>query len=347
MKLKKTTICAIPKCYAVLGLMSGNEPWLVYAGEASGSIQAFHGPDMNLRVPICEGGGGTMSLVPIADKEGWFFASRGFYSMVDCKDSEIDIIRYQDGQFHLEKVADIPYLHRFGLVTGKDGTSYLVAASLHGFKADKQDWSHPGRVYYAALPDDLERPFSLDFVQLEGEYHINHGFCTGKRDGISMAFTAASEGVFGWIPPAKKGEEWKRLHLINEPISDIAVTDLDGDGCAEIAALLPFHGDQCCVYREINGKYQQIYRHPVHNDFYHTVISATLGGQPYFVIGARAGEGELFFLCMDDGQVVPQSVERKIGACNADVFKTDAATYLLVASRYEKQENAVFYKIEL
>ena len=345
MEMKKTILCDIAKCYAVLGLMIGGEPYLIYAGEADGSIRAFHGPDFQICQLISEGGGGTMSLVPIPDREGWFFASRGFYSMVDCGESEIDLVRFDGSSFTLEKIASLPYLHRFGMIAGADGTRYLVAATLHGFKKDKEDWSHPGHISYGVLPDDLSGSFQVEMTQLPGDYHIHHGFCIGTQAGKPAAYTSCQEGVLRIFPPALRGGEWTVENILPQPVSDIAVCDIDGDGQEELAALMPFHGDQCRVYRWADGGYREIYRHPDGNDFYHTVIAGTLAGKPAFIIGARKGRGELFTLSWEEGRLACHTIENGIGPCNGAVLHAPGTDYLLVASRYGSLQQAVYYTL--
>ncbi len=341
--INKTVLCDIPKCYTALGLIINGSPALIYAGEGDGSIQALRGSGFQERQLISSGGGGTMSLVPIPDQEGWFFASRGFYSMVDCQDSEIDIVRFDGSLFVLKKIASLPYLHRFGMIAGADGTRYLVAATLHSHKDDKEDWSHPGHLYYGVLPSSLAEPFHVQMVMLPGDYYIHHGFYVGSGSHSPAVYTSSREGVFKITPPNVPGGAWQIDHLIQEAVSDIAVLDIDGDGKDEIAALLPFHGDQCKVYRDIGGTYAEIYRHPPGNDFYHTAISATLSGRPVFLIGARKGDGELFLLSWEGGQVSCRSLDREIGPCSGAVLNTPDADYLLIASRYGSLQQAVCY----
>ena len=203
----KKILAEIEKCYACLGKTVNGEPCLFFAGEGDGSVHAFLGESFERHETIWQGGGGTMGIVAIPGHDEWTLVSRGFYSMVDCGESTIEIVRYAGGRFTHEPIASLPYLHRFGALKAQDGTLYLVAASLHSGKADKADWSKPGHLYWAQLPDNMEKPFHVDFQPFEGEYYQNHGFCTACVGGIGAAYTSSREACLQSSP----GKPWRRL----------------------------------------------------------------------------------------------------------------------------------------
>lgn len=336
MDFEKTILAEIEKCYAVSGLTIEGKPVLIYAGEGNGSIHIFQGESFSRHQVLTEGRGGTMSIVPFAEKEGWFFESRGFYSMVDSEDSVIELVRYRNGEFEQPvAVASLAYLHRFGIVESAVGKKYIVAASLHSFKEAKEDWSHPGHIYYAELPEDLEQGFSLELIRLPGEYYMNHGFCTGVISGRMAAFTTSREGVFAWFPPEAEGGAWRCEQLLDFPVSDIAVQDIDGDGEEELAVLFPFHGDQCKVYHKSNEGYVEMYASPEENDFYHAIISATIGDKKVFVGGARKGVMDLFILGFDEasGCVSLQQVDVGVGPSNVAALNLPNEDLILSANR--------------
>lgn len=334
MEFRKASLGEIEKCYAVSALTIKDEPVLIYAGEGSGSIHIFRGDGFAQHQVLTQGNGGTMSIVPFPEREGWFFVSRGFYSMVDSGDSVIELVRYHQGEFQQPAVvARLAYLHRFGLVTGADGSRYLVAASLHSFKENKEDWSHPGHVYYAVLPEDLSRDFTLELTRLPGEYFMNHGFCTGTLHGRAAAFTTSQEGAFAWFPPEKQGGAWQREQLLDFPVSDIAVQDIDGDGEQELAVLLPFHGDRCKVYHKAGAGYEEIYASPEENDFYHAIAAAEIGGQKVFIGGARKGVMDLFLLTWQRGAVALEQIDAGVGPSNVAALNLPGEDLILSANR--------------
>lgn len=333
MHYSKKRLAEIEKCYAATGMMIQDEPWLFFAGEGNGSLQAFHGDEFERRVQIWTGGGGTMSVVPLQEEPPILLASRGFYSMVEAQSSTIEIIRYADGAFSHQTIARLPYLHRFDVLTAADGVKYILAATIASFKENKEDWSHPGHLYWAKLPTDLSVPFEVSLTMLPGDYYINHGFCIAQS--AELAYTASREGIFSVKPPQEIGGEWQITKLLDEPVSDIAVCDIDADGEPEIAAILPFHGNVFKVYRKQGEKLEAMYEHPDENDFYHTVISGHINGQPVYVGGARKLSANLFVLTWDNQSqtLSSQEIDRGGGPSNAYLFNAPGQDLLLSANR--------------
>lgn len=335
LSFEKKSLGSIEKCYAVLGMEISGKSCLLFGGEGNGSLRAYHGDGFSICDIIWEGGGGTMSIVPLPGREGWALASRGFYSMVESEDSTIEILRFRDGAFSHEPIARLPYLHRFDSLLAPDGTRYLFAATLHGGKTDKEDWSAPGHLYAGIMPKNPEVSFHVPLTQLPGAFFINHGFCKGEWAGREAAFTASREGASVWLPPLSQGEAWRVEQLLDIPVSDIAVADVDGDGEMEIAALLPFHGNECKIFRRENGAYREVYAYPVENDFYHAIISGRLNNELLFVGGARKLAADLFLVRWDDRRKTyfPQQLEKGGGPSNLSILNAPGEDLLLSANR--------------
>ncbi|MBQ1377536.1 MAG: hypothetical protein IIY77_06165, partial [Lachnospiraceae bacterium] len=79
----KITLDKMDNCYAVLGLPTEDGPVLLFGAEGEGLLISYSGPGFSVRETVWEGGGGTMSIVPVPGKDGWALASRGFYTMAD------------------------------------------------------------------------------------------------------------------------------------------------------------------------------------------------------------------------------------------------------------------------
>ena len=332
---EKLNLGQIEKCYSTLGLEIGGKPYLFFGGEGNGSMRVFSGEKFEHCDLIWEGGGGTMSIVPLPGHEGWVLASRGFTSMVDSAGSTIEIIRHKDGVFSFESIATLDYLHRFDTLLAPDGTRYIIAASLHGGKVDKNDWSKPGHLHVGAMPEDVDASFTVELNQLPGDFYMNHGFCKGKWQGRDAAFIASKEGVFVVLPPEKPEGDWCAEQLLDFPVSDIAVADVDGDGEQEIAALLPFHGDQFKIYRKENDGYKEVYSHPTANDFYHAVISGRIRDELMFMVGSRKGAAELCLVRWDAKAkaFASQQLEAGPGPSNLALLNSSAGDLLLSANR--------------
>ena len=86
----------------------------------------------------------------------------------------------RDGEWKFKDVVSIPYVHRFGIFHA-NGINYLIAATVATSKKEKNDWSVPGRIYVAELPEDPSKGVELEIL-VDGLYR-NHGFWQTKKGG--------------------------------------------------------------------------------------------------------------------------------------------------------------------
>lgn len=88
----------------------------------------------------------------------------------------------------------LPHVHRFDILT-RNGIHYLIACTLKSGHAYKNDWSSPGKIYGAVLPDNLE-DFQEGMLQMEvlkDGLLKNHGFCKLQKKDTEAALTASDE----------------------------------------------------------------------------------------------------------------------------------------------------------
>lgn len=337
MEFKKQFIDDIFKCYSVNSLNIDGKTQLVFAGEGPGVLNVYSGDDFKTKKTLWDKEdecGGTMSVVTVADRKDCFFVSKGFFSMVDSDTSAIYILRHKDGEFIEEKVVEIPFLHRFDILTvGKK--RFIVAASLHGGKVDKEDWSKPGKVYVAEIPFDLDAPMATELTVIAENLTMNHGFNKGPWKGAEAAFIATKSGVMAVVPPQNTSEAWSTEKIFDFPVSDVAAIDLDGDGEVEFAIMSPFHGSEFDVYKKIDGKYQSVLKYDKAQDFYHAINANTLNGVPTFVIGARKDPMDLFIVQFDKeaGVFKTELIETGVGAANARIIHTEKGDIIMSANR--------------
>ncbi|WP_432664451.1 hypothetical protein R9X47_28485 [Wukongibacter baidiensis] len=347
MKFKKRFLKDIFKCYAVSSVKIDGKTNLIFAGEGKDAgLYVFSGNDFEDVTMVWENSGGTMSICPIPKKDGYFLASKGFVSMVEAKDSHVVIVRHNDGEFRYSKIADLPYLHRFDMITGKDGISYFIGATIAEHKSSKEDWSHPGKLYVGEFPENLDEDFELNLNVIKEQLTINHGYCRGEYDGFEAGYIGSREGIFVAIPPEKKGWSWRIEKLLDIPTSDMAVIDIDGDGEMEIAVISPFHGDEFKIYKRIDGEYKAVYQYPVYQDFYHTVLSCTLKGKTYFLGGARRNRMQLFAITYDkeSNKFISEVIDEGVGPSNAYVVYEKDREIILSANR--QIGHATIYYVE-
>lgn len=334
MEFKKQVIDDIFKCYAVNGLTIAGELHLVFAGEGPGICNLYSGSDLKEKKTLWEGGGGTMSIVTVPDYAGYFFASKGFYSMVDAETSGVYLIRYKDGEFAEERILDLPHLHRFDVLRIGD-RRFFIGAALHSGKESKEDWSNPGKLFVAELPMDLDGEINVELTLLKEGLTKNHGFNKGTWNGKEVTFIASDEGVFAVMPPQGSSHDWAIEQLFDFPVSDVAAIDLDGDGEVEFALLSPFHGNQFDVYKKVDGVYKSVFTYHKQLDFYHAIYADTFNGVPSFVIGARKEDMDLFLVQYDKEQKQVRShlIDTMVGSSNARIIHTSNGDIIMSANR--------------
>lgn len=337
MELKKTVIDDIFKCYSCNAIKVDGKTQLIFAGEGPGVLNVYSGDDFTEKKTLWDADskcGGTMSVVTVPGHEDYFFVSKGFFSMVDGHTSAIYLVRYQEGEFVEEKVAEIPFLHRFDVITIEE-KRFLVAASLHSGKVDKADWSKPGKVYVADLPYNLSQPLNVELTVLVEGLTKNHGFNKGQWNGEEVAFVASESGVLAIVPPQQGRSLWKTEEIFDFPVSDVAAIDLDGDGEVEFALLSPFHGSEFDLYKKVDGVYKSVFKYEKAQDFYHAINADTFNGVPTFVIGARKDPMDVFMVQYDKeaGEFKSILVDSQVGPANARIIHTEQGDILMSSNR--------------
>lgn len=345
--MRKQVIDTVSKCYSVNALNMGKERWLLFAGEGDGSLQAYHGENFREKEVLWDesaGLGGIMSICTVPEKEGWFFVSTGFFTMIQSESSSIYLVRRRDGKFEKEKVCDIPYLHRFDVFV-ENGHRYLLACTLHEGKKEKDDWSTAGKILTAELPMDLEKSVETrPRVLMEGLFQ-NHGF--NRLPGKGIVLIACREGVYQVNAPSGKGAEWNIEKLFDFPASDVCAFDLDGDGELEYGIISPFHGNRFCIYKRTATGIRKLYEHEKPLNFYHAIYADILNGRPVFVIGARKEDMDLYQVFWDEStqKLVSELIETGAGSSNVRIVHTGDKDFIMSANR-QKNEAAIYMETE-
>ncbi|MFV0439099.1 MAG: hypothetical protein ACK5PS_17090 [Desulfopila sp.] len=345
MQFQKQRLGEIFKCYSVNALQTEGATKLLFAGEGPGCGRLYCGPDYREAHTCWDGGGGTMTMVAVEDRPGLFFLSKGFYSMVDCGNSAIYLASWHNGTYTEQHVVDLPYLHRFDVIT-VEGRRFLLGAALHSGKKDKEDWSTPGRLVVAELPFALDGGFAVQLQEIAANIFRNHGFNRGRWHGKQAVFVSGDSGVMAVLPPQHGNSEWQIEPIFSFPVSDVAGIDLDGDGETEFALLSPFHGDRFEVLKKRAQEYRSIFNYSKPLDFYHAVYADTFNGVPSFVIGARKNDMDLFLVQYDHRaqKCVSHLIDTGVGSSNARIVHTSDGDLIMSANR-QIDEAAIYRAI--
>jgi hypothetical protein len=340
MQIEKLVLDTIERCYAASSLTVDGRLYAVLASESiDGPCYAYTGERFTEKEVIWEKAGGTMSLIQIPGSNGEFIAVQRFFPGFQSAEAKLVWGRRNGGAWEVKDLAPLPYLHRFDLFPAEDGI-YVLAATLCGSKKDREDWSDPGKVYAGRLPQRPED--GLTFTPISGPHIKNHGYCRGLWEGESAGFITSEEGIFVATPPKQREETWKIRQILQRPVGDVAVCDIDGDGTDELITIEPFHGDKFLVNKKRGGAYETVYRYPGEIQFAHAVAGCTIRGRPAVVGGIRRKNCELFILqyATEKGYELTV-VEDGIGPSNVAVV-SGRDRDLIISANHTRNEAAVY-----
>lgn len=341
MKIEKRFLTQMNRCYAANHIMVDGQTRILLATEGEGPCLAWEGPNYYQSHEVWQAPGGTMSIVPIPGTNGEFLAVHKFFRMFDWEEAKIVHVRPQTNRgYEVSDLLNLPYIHRFDLLT-VGGRHYFIGCTLATKKANKDDWSNPGKVWVG----EFDGKALVNFRVLKDGLTKNHGYSRLVINGQPHAMVTANEGAFVVSPPQMSGAEWSVEQIMDWPISDIAAIDIDGDGEIEFATIEPFHGEYFRVYKKINGAFQKVFEHPEVTEFYHVVVAAKLAGKPVFIGGCRRGKQQLFYLYTSNDSPLQFSlklIEEGVGPSNVHVINEKKRDIIVAANR-EKAEAALYF----
>lgn len=345
MKVEKRILGSLEKCYSIAPLTYRGEGHILVAAEKSDPCLLF---DLKGRFvdTVFKEPGGVMTMVAVPGTDGQFLATQKFYSPNDSKEAKLVVVTAgKEGGWQVKTLVKLPHVHRFDIVN-RGGINYLIACTIKSDHKFKEDWSSPGKIYAAELPEDFcaydeLHPLKL-YVIMEGLVK-NHGYYRVEEDGVAASVISAECGVFKLYPPKERGGEWKSVKLLDTPASDAVLVDLDGDGSRELAVFSPFHGDNLCFYKEVAGSYVKAYEYDRPVEFVHALYGGPVCGRPAIIAGHRQGERKLLmFTCnKETGAYETEILDEGCGPAN--VYKyTDGGKEILISTNREINEIAMY-----
>lgn len=347
MKVKKTVLAKLNKCYAIAPLFYEGKRRFVVAAEKADPCCLFD-QDGALKDTLWTGPGGVMTMVQVPGTDGQLLSTAKFYSPDESTEAELVVVTPQGGgRWDMRRLTPIPHVHRFDIL-GRGGVNWLLVCTVKsGQDRPEGDWSYPGKVYAAILPEDLSafdesHPLSLHVVQ-DG-LHRNHGYTRCIHDGVPAGLISADEGVFRMTPPDTPEGRWQIERLLDAPVSDALLLDLDGDGLEELCTLSPFHGERVAIWHESGGGYVPVWTLAEDAPFSHAICGGIIAGVPTFVTGHRAGKKNLLAIRYDRaaGDYAVTLLDEGRGPANVMHFVNDAGADLLIAANRETDEVALY-----
>jgi hypothetical protein len=337
MIVNKKVISNLEKCYSIAPLKYEGKQHFLVAAEKTDRCILFNEDGIEVDT-VWTQPGGVMSMVQVPESNGQFLATHKFYSPNDSKEAKIVIVTpISKGYWEVRTLVELPHVHRFDIVN-RNGVNYLIACALKSGHEGKDDWSMPGKVYVAVLPDDLSKfddDNQLELIVLKDNMLKNHGYYRVNDEGIDTCVISADCGVFQFIPPETKDGEWEIKELLSTPASDAVLVDLDGDGEKELAVLSPFHGDQISIYKQNKGKFEKFYDYEKPAEFTHAIYGGMLCGKPALVVGHRQAERNLLVFTYNDvtKKYEVHIIDEDCGPANVYHYMKDGKDILISTNR--------------
>jgi hypothetical protein len=342
MKFIKKHLDNIERCYCIGHVVIDGETYALFASEQiGGACYAYSGSDFSVKETVWENAGGTMSIVEIPGLNGQFLGVQNFFPGFNAGEAKIVWgMRDRKKGWIIRDFLNIPYVHRFDIISS-GGVNYFLAATLCGSKREREDWSDPGKIYVGVLPDRPDQP--MEIVPLIDGLVKNHGYWRGNRDGRPCGYFTCESGVYAVSPPKTPDGSWKTHRILENPVSDVAIYDLNGDGEDEIIAIEPFHGDCVNIYHRLEGEYRAVYTYPGECKFAHALWAGRLKGMPAALLGIRRANAELVLIryCPQKGTYVEQIIDDGFGPSNVGVVVHMDNEYILCANN-SKHEAAAY-----
>lgn len=336
MKFEKKVLYHLNKCYAMTNLQYNGRHHFVVASELEDRCLLF---DDGGRVEetIWEGPGGTMSLVQVPGTDGQFLAVQRFYSPNHSEHAKVVVVTPISGKWQVRTLVELPFVHRIDILQS-GGILYFIACTLKSGNRFDEDWSMPGKVYTAQLPEKLDafdESHPLQLKVLKDGMLKNHGYYRILRDGRESCVISYDGGVWRFFPPETPDGAWRVERLISESASDAVLIDMDQDGEDELAVLSPYHGDTFSIYKNADGGLKKVFECGRKMEFVHALYGGMLCGRPAVAVGHRNGKKELLTFTYDHVKKCYEEevLDRGCGPANLLHYVKDGKDVLIATNR--------------
>ncbi len=336
MNIEKKVLQNISKCYSIAPLRYQGAEYILVASEKMDRCALFDIQGKEIETVFTEPGG-VMTMVQVPDTDGQFLATHKFYSPNDSIQAKLVIVTPVEGVWEVRTLVRLPFVHRFDILH-RNGINYLIACTLKSGHQYKEDWTSPGKVYAAVLPEDLSgynEDNQLELTVIKEGLYRNHGYYRVEEGGIPTALISSENGIVQFIPPAGAGEHWTVKELLKVPASDAVLLDLDGDGERELGVIAPFHGDSFSIYKKQDEVFKKVYEHPEKLEFLHSIYGGELCKKPSIVVGYRRGDSKLISISYDkeEGDYRSTVIDSGCGSANIYHYVKDGRDIIISANR--------------
>lgn len=344
MKTNLISSYELEKCYSIAPIKVHGKKNILVAAEKVNKCILFDTKGKYIQ-DVWDGPGGTMSMVEVPGKDATFLATHKFYSPNDSKEAKIVLAKKSGDSWEVRTIKDLPFVHRFDIIKS-NGVYYIIACTIKSDHEYKEDWTHPGKIYVCELPDNLDdynEENQLKMEVIKDGLTRNHGYLKAVQGEDNYCLIGSQDGVFKVIPPDTKGGNWSVEKIIDEPTSDMALSDFDNDGEKEIITISPFHGENIRIYKKKSGKYEEVYRPDFTMPFSHSIWGGTVFGENKAIIGQREGKREIVEFYFENGEYKTNVLAKDTGSANIYLYEDDGKNYMVSTNREINQ--IAFYEL--
>lgn len=338
----KEKLAVLSMCYSITLMEVNGREYCVSASEERDGEIVMIDTETKAVSKITGLAGGVMAIIPIPEKNGAFLAIQKFYPVFDSRAAEVVYCKLPEEvsevmEAEVKLVANIPFVHRIALV-GEPGNRKMIAATLCRDKEFVDDWSQPGSVYEYSLDDEMQ---VTKIETLMNGITKNHGMYIYAKKGGAYTLISGNEGV--WAIDA----QGNMPKICEEPVSDLCMFDVDGDGVDEMVCIAPFHGDNMKVFKKAKEGWDCIVDEPI--TFGHAIWSGLCGDETLMLSCSRGGDKctRIYHPVWEEGglKMETMDIDEGVGASNIYV-KEDENVVVLYAANHGIGEVAR-YTIEL
>jgi hypothetical protein len=315
----KKTLIELPFVYTVNEFNLGDQTFFAAGSEREHPAYLID-PENNNTTKVADGPGGMMSLFPpfIGFEAGIYFH------------------RKKNENWEAQKVISLPFAHRCEILTYK-GENHLFIATVSRHKENPSDWSNPGELHHATIPDNESGHWPTEIIL--NNLFRNHGMAKSVIRNIEVICISGAEGIFAIQPGAKN--KWEITQLFDHEVSEFSFFDLDNDGEYELVTIEPFHGNTLNIYKKNTPVWQLLYCSPL--SFGHGLSVGKFQDRSVVVVGNRRDSGDLELHRIHSNSKIEKSIiESNVGSTQTKVMNYNGTDYIL-CSNQSKNEVALYY----
>jgi hypothetical protein len=334
--LQKQTILAINNVYTANAFQTPGGFYVGAGSETETDVQLYDLVSGKAE-PVHGCPGGMMSFIPVPGMIDSYVTIMGLFPPFIGQEAGLFLHQKMNQEWRTIKAMDLPFAHRCEFLRSSDN-NYLVAASVSKYKEDPADWSRSGEVHVVSMSDHLTVPWQSEVIN--SGITRNHGMTRTIMDGKEVLCISGEQGIFQ--VKLNNRDKWEVKPFFTGEVSEMAFTDLDGDGANELITIEPFHGNTLKIYKRQDNRWKLKFSDSL--SFGHGLSSGLFNGKPVIIVGNRSESLSLEIFSVDNltkGAVKREVIEEYAGPTQTQVFSIGNRDYILSANQ-RKHEVALY-----